>query len=63
MCTMCHAPIMITSVERLKIRVIVVGKLVHIIYGTDGTNKMLITETRASLAEGPCQAGSRKGAG
>jgi hypothetical protein len=43
--------------------VIVAGKLVCVIYGTDITDKFLITETRASQAEGPHQAGEREGGG
>ncbi len=42
---------------------IVVGKLECVIYGTDGTNKLLITETRASQAEVPCQAREEEGGG
>ncbi len=40
---------------------IVVGEFVCVIYGTDGMDKLLITETRASQAEGPRQA--REGGG
>ncbi len=40
---------------------IVVGDLVCVIYGTAGMDKFLITETRASQAEGPCQAGEWEG--
>ncbi len=40
---------------------IVVGKLVCVTYGTDRTNKLLITEMRTSQAVGPCQAGEREG--
>jgi hypothetical protein len=32
-----------------------------VIYGTDGTDKLLITETRASQAEEPCQIREREG--
>jgi hypothetical protein len=41
--------------------VIVVGKLVCVIYGTDGTNKLLITETRVSQAEVPCKSREQEG--
>ncbi len=37
-------------------------ELVCVIYGTDGTDKLLITETRANQAEGPRQAGEWEGA-
>ncbi len=40
---------------------IVVGDLVCVIYGTAGMDKLLITEIRASQAEGSCQAGEWEG--
>jgi hypothetical protein len=51
MCILCHAPIIIKMCREPKICDIVVGKLVCVIYGTDRTNKLLITENRASQAE------------
>jgi hypothetical protein len=60
-CTPYHAAIMLNMCKSVKTCVTVVGGLECVIYEQSGTNKLLITEMRASQVEGAHQAGGRKG--